>query len=987
MADTPESLVPLAPGRTSLVGTPVRIPSPAVSALRAATKELGDLERLEASRREQARRDARAGLVLQGATVLEGAREAAMQETDPERLGDTYRETVGDQMEKIRETLTDDQDLRLFDLQMGNRQLSHDIELGARELELKRERRLATKMNHTKLILDGSLTADPQRSEMLKNEHRAMLEGEVAMGTVPASDAEKERILIASRIDANRVMQLAQEGEYQEALAALRDRESTPDLLPEARQRLRQAVTEQRSNARMSEISVEIDRWNELWLGRSGQVRLDDEHDRKILTDTDWRQLSSKSAAQTGAYRQRIECGHAWDDFTDRGVPLNLNSKCYHDAVQVGFDEYRQTSQLGPVEAAKAFTVEYGHVPPSAWDFAVTQLGDRDLTAAAQGANLVMFFDTSSARNIDQLRQNRIVSDELDTARLYFRLRTGMKLTDVAGAVDIDKASGVQEELGLGAAEKMSPADAMKVARSMRAPPGSQKAIWADRYHRHMLTYGEDEGLDLALRAFNRTSHKGFFDFDLEDPQVRGVLEKIRNRAIVRMTDGQFGTDEHGYDEQAAFLAAAEDVVNDPDRRSIDASTFNGTRQVMMNPPERFLDRAVDSDGDDLAYRPHRAEVPLQLAVEVSRLIRGDGTDKRAVAHSDALWQVAQEFLADPDYIRGEVFLPAVPLPAAPGVALPITRHRSAYLGPIIDAWADRLGIERDDAWLRFNRALFSDDGPGTTPWEPELYGDAMTVGAGPTGPAPLSWQIGARTAGDFLVPITSRDSPQGMRIQFGTRALNPLLRQPTQRDVGAVLDAGRATRAVKERVGMTEEQEDIHQLLMQPGWEEVEEEAAPEAGRPPLPQALRSTASAYRELAGFPGLIERIADVKPGASVAQVKPEMFTAVYVMSAFSEIHGLPKPTITSGTDRPRGYKGESFHPVGYAVDFRTKDEAGKVWPPELRGKAMTYLQSKLGRFGFEVIVKGDHIHVEYEGEKSRDALRARFAPAPLADIGG
>ena len=98
---------------------------------------------------------------------------------------------------------------------------------------------------------------------------------------------------------------------------------------------------------------------------------------------------------------------------------------------------------------------------------------------------------------------------------------------------------------------------------------------------------------------------------------------------------------------------------------------------------------------------------------------------------------------------------------------------------------------------------------------------------------------------------------------------------------------------------------------------------------------------------------------LKRGVSIASLQPQMLVALQVADAVYEKRGLDA-IVTSGDEGAHG--SGSLHFVGLAVDLRTR-----TLEPGDRGNVRFELSEALGE-GFDVVLEGDHIHLEYQPKK-------------------
>lgn len=90
--------------------------------------------------------------------------------------------------------------------------------------------------------------------------------------------------------------------------------------------------------------------------------------------------------------------------------------------------------------------------------------------------------------------------------------------------------------------------------------------------------------------------------------------------------------------------------------------------------------------------------------------------------------------------------------------------------------------------------------------------------------------------------------------------------------------------------------------------------------------------------------------------SVLGLQPCMFFAFIVAGEVYHEHGF-NCVLTSGTDSVHG--DHSHHYKGYAIDIRTRDIPGDVL-----NKIVEEIQFRL-QGQFQVILEGDHIHIEFD----------------------
>jgi len=99
----------------------------------------------------------------------------------------------------------------------------------------------------------------------------------------------------------------------------------------------------------------------------------------------------------------------------------------------------------------------------------------------------------------------------------------------------------------------------------------------------------------------------------------------------------------------------------------------------------------------------------------------------------------------------------------------------------------------------------------------------------------------------------------------------------------------------------------------------------------------------------------------KAGAILEGLQPEMKEALSVLDetrqeALATCASIPDAVVTAGLDGQ--HMEGSLHYQGLAIDIRLKDYA-EAW--------MKFLENRLGR-GWDIVVEGDHIHIERDPKK-------------------
>lgn len=95
---------------------------------------------------------------------------------------------------------------------------------------------------------------------------------------------------------------------------------------------------------------------------------------------------------------------------------------------------------------------------------------------------------------------------------------------------------------------------------------------------------------------------------------------------------------------------------------------------------------------------------------------------------------------------------------------------------------------------------------------------------------------------------------------------------------------------------------------------------------------------------------------LKPGVSIAGLRPELAIALHIAEAVYEDHGS-ELVITAGTDGT--HSPGSLHYVGLAVDLRTTNV-----PSGRLDSIVNGLRDALGA-EFDVVKESDHIHLEFQ----------------------
>lgn len=104
---------------------------------------------------------------------------------------------------------------------------------------------------------------------------------------------------------------------------------------------------------------------------------------------------------------------------------------------------------------------------------------------------------------------------------------------------------------------------------------------------------------------------------------------------------------------------------------------------------------------------------------------------------------------------------------------------------------------------------------------------------------------------------------------------------------------------------------------------------------------------------------------VKDSSVNLDLAPEMTPVIPIVAEVWQERGGPIVTITSGRD---GQHMSDRHPKGLALDFRTRDVALGSTGDEVLHRARLIL-AQLGA-GYDVLIEGDHLHVEFDGNVNR-----------------
>ncbi len=914
---TPESQVPLAPGRVSLVGTPVNLVSPGAVALKVATEQ-GEKQIVRDRREsEESLRVARSLAVQTGTVALEGAKAKAIESADPDAVFDVYEETISDQLTDLSVSFRNERDKFAFDIQMENRMRAHSFDLAKRVTELTTQRRIAALGTQMKTRLDSSLTTNPALIELNKRDQWEDLNEMVQSGVLPADKAQGIYESFASDADLNYIQALINEAmddtsaldseKWKAVLEAVEDDSITPDLSVEGRVTARSTIITARSREIRAELSVGMDRGKKEFLGEPGRFTLDELRNGGILTATDYRELSRKLEQVTGDSRRSASAGELWKAQEEFGITISPNDPGMQDAVNFGFQKFlnEKSEEAGdepvnPVDAAIEFTGEWGQIPEMVWSRLGAAMSHTDIKVAAEGAEAAVKIMRLSTVTPAQMRWTGAQRE----------------VNSLINEYQIERWGGIDASRQAGAIERLDPQRAMQVIRDRQlAALGEGTSVERDKKRRGLREiFGfEEAGLELAKDAFN-AQDPHFWNLKAEDVP-KGLWHNIMNNAIESMIQGT--------PQEAAFYNAAQDQIiagNLP-------TNFNGVRSVETNPLDQLMPAGREPGTNiEIGHEHYRAEGNLQVLDLWADLSGDEGI--RALMQELAQDRFFTTGLSQPTDSFGEEADPGLF-----GSGSPFHRKINT-LKYAMEFIALRTGKPVEVVWAALNQTLFPDAGPGTTPWELMQVGDTVTRNTvdAKGEPAGYSWLMVAITPEGNQFTLTTPGSPRGYRISYDDDILNPILAQQVENltkkdkqsilnkireqailDANTIIDFGVLGNLRRKHLGLPDRALSAKGLGEQTNFN-LNEEAA--QGQPALDQEPE-----LQVAASIPEQIRQIGTVADGAVLKGLTQEM------VSSFAVIAGLLKDEnldfmVTSGVDRAEHRKGTpSYHPIGMALDIQ------------------------------------------------------------------
>jgi hypothetical protein len=108
---------------------------------------------------------------------------------------------------------------------------------------------------------------------------------------------------------------------------------------------------------------------------------------------------------------------------------------------------------------------------------------------------------------------------------------------------------------------------------------------------------------------------------------------------------------------------------------------------------------------------------------------------------------------------------------------------------------------------------------------------------------------------------------------------------------------------------------------------------------------------------------------VKFGTNIDNLSEEMLIALGVCYALMNTMGL-NFVVTSGAEPDPVHKTNSLHYSGKAIDIRIRE-----WPKDMAEEVTRRLKKILDIVGFDVVLEGNHIHLEYDPHLDDDPLMA------------
>lgn len=97
---------------------------------------------------------------------------------------------------------------------------------------------------------------------------------------------------------------------------------------------------------------------------------------------------------------------------------------------------------------------------------------------------------------------------------------------------------------------------------------------------------------------------------------------------------------------------------------------------------------------------------------------------------------------------------------------------------------------------------------------------------------------------------------------------------------------------------------------------------------------------------------------IKPGVDLSDLSQEMFQGMGIVASVYFSMGY-NCTVTSGRDGTHMPTSKHYDRPGNALDFRTRDVIAKD-----RQQLANAVKAAIGK-SFDVVLEGDHLHVEYD----------------------
>lgn len=96
---------------------------------------------------------------------------------------------------------------------------------------------------------------------------------------------------------------------------------------------------------------------------------------------------------------------------------------------------------------------------------------------------------------------------------------------------------------------------------------------------------------------------------------------------------------------------------------------------------------------------------------------------------------------------------------------------------------------------------------------------------------------------------------------------------------------------------------------------------------------------------------------IKTGVSLKGLQPQIVLALLVVQQIWTDRNMTGPTITSCSDGEHGYG--SLHHTGMAIDIR------RPITQTVAQSTVDEIRRRLGELEYDVVLKDDHIHIEYQ----------------------